>query len=255
MAPPGFERLRWEGDTLLFEGLVFRLVERLEQAQAEEDDDSFVLFKSRPFIEQYERLFSTVEHPPRNVFELGIWDGASTAFWFELLNPEKHVAADLSDRGDSAALRRWRAARGVEERVKTYWRTDQADSDRLREIAESEFEGPLDLVIDDASHLYGPTRASFEALFPLLRPGGLYVIEDWAWEHSEEFARRDHPWANSESPTKLVRQLLEATGSGEGVIERLLVFIGFAAVERGWATLPTAFDLEAHIRRRPWVPG
>ena len=38
---------------------------------------------------------------------------------------------------------------------------------------------PLDLVIDDASHLYGPTMASFEVLFPRLRPGGLYVIEDW----------------------------------------------------------------------------
>jgi hypothetical protein len=46
-----------------------------------------------------------------------------------------------------------------------------------------EFSAPLDLVIDDASHIYGPTKASFQALFPLLRPGGLYLIEDWAWAH------------------------------------------------------------------------
>jgi predicted methyltransferase len=35
----------------------------------------------------------------------------------------------------------------------------------------------LDLVVDDTSHL-GPTRASFNTLFPRLRPGGVYVIED-----------------------------------------------------------------------------
>lgn len=42
---------------------------------------------------------------------------------------------------------------------------------------------PLDLVIDDASHLLNETRASFETLFPLLGPGGLYVIEDWNADH------------------------------------------------------------------------
>ena len=38
-------------------------------------------------------------------------------------------------------------------------------------------------MIDDASHLYEPSLASFETLFPLLRPGGTYIIEDWKWEH------------------------------------------------------------------------
>jgi hypothetical protein len=37
---------------------------------------------------------------------------------------------------------------------------------------------PLDLVSDDASHLLRETRASFNALFPRLRSGGEYIIED-----------------------------------------------------------------------------
>jgi len=41
----------------------------------------------------------------------------------------------------------------------------------------------IDLVIDDASHLLDETRASFETLFPLMRPGGIYVIEDWNSDH------------------------------------------------------------------------
>ena len=38
-------------------------------------------------------------------------------------------------------------------------------------------------MIDDASHLYVETKASFEELFPRLRPGGLFIIEDWASGH------------------------------------------------------------------------
>ncbi len=41
----------------------------------------------------------------------------------------------------------------------------------------------MDLVFDDASHLYEETRSSFESLFPHVRPGGVFVIEDWRWEH------------------------------------------------------------------------
>jgi len=38
----------------------------------------------------------------------------------------------------------------------------------------------LDVVVDDASHLYRLTVASFDALFQHLRSGGLYFIEDVA---------------------------------------------------------------------------
>ena len=38
---------------------------------------------------------------------------------------------------------------------------------------------PIDVVFDDCSHNLDLTRASFDALFPFLAPGGIYVIEDW----------------------------------------------------------------------------
>ena len=40
--------------------------------------------------------------------------------------------------------------------------------------------GPCDLIIDDASHSGPATRAAFDILWPCVRPGGYYVIEDWA---------------------------------------------------------------------------
>jgi hypothetical protein len=36
-----------------------------------------------------------------------------------------------------------------------------------------------DLIVDDASHLGKLTRITWELLWPLVRPGGWYVIEDW----------------------------------------------------------------------------
>jgi predicted O-methyltransferase YrrM len=36
-----------------------------------------------------------------------------------------------------------------------------------------------DLVVDDASHDGAATRATFDLLWPLVSPGGFYVVEDW----------------------------------------------------------------------------
>jgi cephalosporin hydroxylase len=39
--------------------------------------------------------------------------------------------------------------------------------------------GAFDLIIDDGNH-HGPTvTSSFRLLWPLVKPGGYYVVEDW----------------------------------------------------------------------------
>jgi len=55
---------------------------------------------------------------------------------------------------------------------------DQADVALPGRLAKLGVTG-LELVVDDASHDGALTAASFELLFPLLVPGGVYVIEDW----------------------------------------------------------------------------
>jgi hypothetical protein len=39
--------------------------------------------------------------------------------------------------------------------------------------------GSFDLIIDDASHNGTLTRRSFGLLWPMVNPGGYYVVEDW----------------------------------------------------------------------------
>ena len=182
-----FDRLVWQRDRMLLDDLVFRL-EHYRSADWD-GGDHFRFYKIKELVDQYAHFFSRRSHfRPERVMELGTYDGGSTAFWYELFRPQKQVALDIQDQMDAPYFRRYVESRGLGGRIKTYWNTDQADQARLRTIVETEFDAPLDLVIDDASHLYRQTRASFEALFPLLAPGGLYIIEDWAWGHWSEFS-------------------------------------------------------------------
>ena len=142
------------------------------------------IYKPRSMVERLADLIEELE--PQHIFELGIFGGGGTLFLAELARPRRLVAIDrlplkqIRDQVDTRA-----AEAGLEGVVRTFGEVDQADRGRLAEIAEEAFEGgALDLVVDDCSHLYEPTRASFNELFPRLRPGGVYVIEDWEWAHS-----------------------------------------------------------------------
>jgi cephalosporin hydroxylase len=89
-----------------------------------------------------------------------------------------------------ASLRMWRSyfaraqvfaldihAHLVEEPRITVFQGSQADPDVLDAIVR-EAGGPFDLIIDDGSHINAHVRLTFAHLFPHLRSGGLYVIED-----------------------------------------------------------------------------
>jgi hypothetical protein len=245
-----FTRLQWQPDRMVLDDLVFRL--QHYKSDAWDGGDHFLFFKIKELIDQYEMFFE--HHPefhPTNILELGIWDGGSTAFWFELFQPRKHVAVDLTSRCDSPYFERYVSSRHLSDRVKTYWNTNQADQARLARIVSNEFDGPLDLVVDDASHLYWPTLKSFEAIFPRVRPAGMYIIEDWAWGHWPEFFDPSHVWADQEPLTRLVIELIEATGTSEEVVRSVTVHQGFVVAIRGPKPIEAPFVLADCVKRRP----
>ena len=97
---------------------------------------------------------------------------------------------------------------------------DQGDVETVTSIVDAHFpRGDLDLVIDDASHHVDLTEASFNVLFPRLRPGGLYVIEDWAWAHVGYGAHRP----GQEPLTSFVFEVLMVLPSRLGLISDITV--------------------------------
>ena len=71
-----------------------------------------------------------------------------------------------------------------EKRIKTF-QGSQDDKSFLKRTADQI--GRLDIIIDDGSHVCAHVIKSFEVLFPLLAPGGIYVVEDTHSSYSEEF--------------------------------------------------------------------
>jgi predicted O-methyltransferase YrrM len=171
----GIENL-FSGDVYEFDGVEF-----VCKYKPESTPERFCIVKPLPFIEYFVEFCSPFQGG--NLFELGIAEGGSTALLALVTKPKKLVAVDNeSQRLD--ALDEFIANRGLGGSVRPFYGVDQGDQPRLRELVAAEFDGPLDLVLDDASHQLEPTRASFDALFPYLRPGGIYTIEDWDSDHT-----------------------------------------------------------------------
>jgi cephalosporin hydroxylase len=231
------EQARWDGSTLHLGDVEFEVRGKYKWDEWDHRHGRFLLMRPRGLIERYARFWSTRTRP-RNVVELGIWEGGSAVFWFEAFAPEKYVAIDRLVRADSDHFNSYVKSRDVADRLKTYWGVDQGDRETLSAIVEREFDGPIDLVIDDASHHYEPTQASFEVLFPRLRPGRLYIIEDWQWSYAppESWPKS---WKNVEPVSRLVRELLDVVGTPRRLrsplhksVEGLTVFGPFVAIEK-----------------------
>jgi Methyltransferase domain len=197
----------------------------------------FLFYKDRALVEQYLAYFASLAEPVRcdHLVELGLYDGGSVPFWFETFEPHKHLGIDIREGKDTPYFEKYASQEGRRGRIEIHWGTSQADPIRVGRLVDEAFAGePLDVVIDDASHLYAESRASFELLFPRLRPTGLYIIEDWAWFH---WRGEERNFAGRKPLTQLIFDLVEALGSNS---HRLILNVhlssGFAAIRRGWSS-------------------
>jgi SAM-dependent methyltransferase len=205
----------------------------------------FLVFKPRSLVEQYVEWLDRIR--PANLVELGVYQGGSTAMLAEIVRPRSLVAIDLKPIQRAAALRRYVESSELGDAIHVHGEVDQGDRARLAEIVDEAIEGDIDLVIDDCSHLYGPTSASFNELFPRLRPGGVYMIEDWRWAHPSADDDDDVGMFPGEVPlTRLIFDLVLAVPWVPGVIADITVTPDSVLVTRGEAEVePSGFDVAA----------
>jgi cephalosporin hydroxylase len=207
--------LRWlRDDAFEVDGNTFQITlgpEGLDLTSRRLGEREFLIRKSRGLVEQYEELVAELE--PKSIVELGILYGGSTVLLTTLAQPAKYVALDLHDRS-TPAFASWLMRGSVKDRVRVFYGVDQADTERLTAILRAEFGGGgLDLVIDDASHSLAPTRMAFNALFPHLRAGGIYVIEDWETQHLVDRRLRDDLCSDPKGRARFAEQLHHAPES------------------------------------------
>lgn len=137
------------------------------------------------YTPHYERHFEPLRDQRVKILEIGIGGyiapdagGASLRMWKHFFRRGLIYGLDIFDKAGLAEPR-FQPIRG-----------DQGDPAFLDTLGTDI--GPLDIVIDDGSHLSNQVITSFHALFPHVRPGGLYVVEDlqtsyWpGWDGSSE---------------------------------------------------------------------
>ena len=170
-----FDRLEWKEDRMLLDGHVYRL--QHFNGPWTGDSNHFIFYKTRDLVDQYREFFEgRPDFSPQRIFELGLWDGGSMVFWAELFQPSKHVGVDIQNKQNSPCFSKIPVTGARSRPGETVLGRGSAGFGATRpNPGKPSSSAPLDLVIDDASHLYVPTRTSFEALFPRLRPGGLYI--------------------------------------------------------------------------------
>jgi hypothetical protein len=239
----GHSMLRWIDDHHLeLDGLRFRL-DVSRDRPLDWDGGEIVLMKPRAdLVDAY--VEALAPYRGCNVVEIGVWGGGSTIFYERLLRPRKHVAIDVSD-GVPQALSSHIERFGLRDVVVPCCGVDQGDRDSIRAILDREFgDEPIDVVIDDASHRYDATKASFNAIFPRLSADGTYFIEDWGWAHWR--GKYQQYWMDEPALTTLVFELAMNVATWGGYMVRGVdVQHGFVAVRRGSGNLPSNFDVSS----------
>lgn len=133
------------------------------------------------FAARYERYFAALRDQPIKLLEIGIggYDdpargGESLRVWKRYFPRGEIHGIDVVDK---TALE--------EARIRTF-RGSQDDVAFLRRVA-AEI-GPLDIIIDDGSHRSEHVITSFKVLYPHLRQGGIYVVEDTHFSYVPDIA-------------------------------------------------------------------
>ena len=147
------------------------------------------------YLAPYERHFAPLRESPVRLLEIGIGPGGSLPLWRDYFENGLVIGLDINDKSQLAG-----------ERIRVY-RGDQADPDLLRRIvAES---GGLDVVIDDGSHVNSDVLNSFRTLFPLLAPGGLYVIEDMHTSYWRKYGGEHRDLDSGRTSVSFVKRLVD----------------------------------------------
>jgi hypothetical protein len=117
------------------------------------------------FTELYDHFLFPLRDEPLRLFEIGIDQGGSLLLWQDYFPRATIHAIDIDKR-----------SRHDNERVKTFV-GDQAKRERLAKVM-AETGGDYDLILDDGGHEMHQQQISLAFLFPFVKPGGYYILED-----------------------------------------------------------------------------
>jgi hypothetical protein len=107
---------------------------------------------------------------PTAIFEIGLHEGASMKMWLDYF-PNTHIyGLDILNSVEAPRVTVFKGDQSKRKDLETVVAKLQSGDDGT--------EAAIYLINDDGSHIPEHQILSFDVLFPLLQPGGVYIIED-----------------------------------------------------------------------------
>ncbi|WP_411768223.1 class I SAM-dependent methyltransferase [Winogradskyella sp. A3E31] len=160
------------------------------------------------YLPHYKKHFRPYKFKKINLLEIGVGGykspkhgGHSLRLWKSYF-PFAHIFA--IDIYDKSALE--------EKRIKIY-KGSQVDIDFLNKIS-SEI-GDFDIIIDDGSHVNEHVIKSFQLLFPKLKDGGIYVVEDTQTSYWKRYGGDSIDLKNSNTIMNFFKNLTDSLNHKE----------------------------------------
>jgi cephalosporin hydroxylase len=119
---------------------------------------------SHDYLRKYECLFSPFRDLPITLLEIGVFNGGSLKLWEDYFPRATIIGLDIRNE-----CKEHEGGRRIVEIA------SQADEAALKIIG-ARYQPKI--IIDDGSHMADHILISFEALYPTLQSGGLYLVED-----------------------------------------------------------------------------
>jgi len=142
-------------------------------------DEMYALFErhgtdKKKFAAFYARWLSITS--PKTILEIGVYKGGSMAAFREIFPGAKVYGIELQQKFKSPGV----------------FIGKQQDAAFLSSVIGKI--GIPDMVVDDGSHKWSHQRITFEYLFPLLKPGSFYFIEDLETSYIDTWKDCDTPF-------------------------------------------------------------
>jgi demethylmacrocin O-methyltransferase len=118
------------------------------------------------YTRHYEHLFEPLRHQPIRLLEIGVLYGASIRMWLDYFPQAQVFGFDITPRDI-----------GLNDPRFTYVYGDQTKPTDWQNFLQF-YDTPWDIIIDDGSHFSDGIITSFQCLWPAVKPGGYYCIED-----------------------------------------------------------------------------
>jgi len=164
------------------------------------------------YTPHYERHFKSLRNEKIILLEIGIggysninYGGASLRMWKEFFKKGEIYGIDIYDK-----------SKLNEKRIKTF-QGSQVDNYFLEKVLKTS--GCPDIIIDDGSHINEHIIESFKLLFPKLKNGGIYVVEDIQTSYWPDYGGDSKNLDNPDTAINFFKSLVHSLNYQEMLIE------------------------------------